>query len=373
MDQQRVRQESKAFARAMRQALEVEAQCLIGGGRECEPKVIEAHSIQRAKLKFIARNNKVLVMVSDEQKIGLSMTRSGLAPRWEDHFQYRSINNRLVKARLACGVHDNQIFASIEDGQLDPCNPDHCLLLAYRAVLLHLHKKRVAARALEILALKQPAFSLFHFLGDKMLHDRREAERIKAELDTHVLSEVRTAGSFQWQHDQIPIESEPTVAATAVMMVDGPGAAFTPRQLEEIRRLRIPRSPNVVPIIVTAYPEAGRQVAIVSFPKGRGRLARVIVPALGETNEARGAALLSKTLLEETENIMVSPSVWDSLTEDKRSRIFRQYIHTVPLPVPTSLPPDSPGLPEHIVSEIAHAHEPDFIDDCDPEEVSLFR
>ena len=366
----RVKQEAEAYVRAVTEANEAKARCLIGGGQGCGPAVIEAHSIQRAKLKVIARDNKVLLMAPDERKFGLLMTRSAFATRWEDHFQYRSINNRLVKARLACQPHDQQTFAKIEHGQLDPCNPEHCLLLAYRAVLLLLHKKRVAENVFQTMALRAPGLDLPHAA---MAHGRQEADRIKTQLDAHVLSDVNTNGSSKWQHMQISVDLEPTVASTAVILADGPRSAFTPRQLEEVNRRRIPRSPHSVPFIVTAYPEAERQVAVVSFPKGYEELARVMVPALDETNEARAAALLSKTLLEETENIILSPYVWDSFTEEKKSRVFEQYMGTIGLPVAISLPPGSSGLPERAVSEIAHAREPDFIDDCDPEEVSLFR
>ena len=237
------------------------------------------------------------------------MTRGEIGTRWEDYFRCRSTRSRFVKARLACKPHDKQTFVSIEDGQLDPSNPDHCLLLAYRAALLHLHKKRVAATLLQTLALRTPEFELFHAMRAVMLHGRQEAERIKTELDAHVFSDDGATGSFRWHHIQLPIGLEPTVASTAVIVADGPGPALPPRVLEEVRRHGIPRSPSGVPIIVTAYPEARQQVAIVSFPEGWEKLAQVVVPALGETNEARAAALLSKTLLEETENIMVSPHV----------------------------------------------------------------
>ncbi len=135
--------------------------------------------------------------------------------------------------------------------------------------------------------------------------------------------------------------------------------------------MRIPRSPYEVPIILTVYPEATKQVAVVSFPKVNEALARVIVPAIGETNAKKAAALLAKTLLEESENITVSPPVWNSFGRGKRRRIFKQFMDSISQPV--FLPADQePAISEQLLSEMTHDHVPAFIDECDPEEVNLF-
>ena len=123
---------------------------------------------------------------------------------------------------------------------------------------------------------------------------------------------------------------------------------------------------------MTVYPEPGRQIAVASFPRGSESLARIIVPAIDEPSEGRAAALLSKTLLEEAENIVVSTKAWENFGDAKRQRIREQFMATIPKPQLVPVPTVVTAIPEQLVSQIAYAHEPDFVDNCDPEEVNLF-
>ena len=140
---------STSLSEAREAAEAAEARCLIGPDSECGGKIIQAHSIQRAKLKLIANHGKVLSMSPDLRKVG-RWTATGEGPsKWEHVFDERSISNRLLKAQMACDIHDKRVFAPIEDSPIDPTNPHHCLLLAYRASLFHLYKKNMVRTMFE--------------------------------------------------------------------------------------------------------------------------------------------------------------------------------------------------------------------------------
>ena len=355
------------FLDALRRAEEAEARCLIGPPQECSPKIIEAHWLQEAKLRQIAsKDGKVLIMTPDSKK---RVRASGaMASTWKQQFEVRSIANRLMKGRMACRHHDIQTFSKIENRRVDPTNPEHCLLLAYRAALFQLHEKRVVARTFGIMAQADPSFTPWY----RHLQQGADiVERVKVQLDNQVIQGTASVATSQMDHRQIPIESEPKIAATAFMLRDGPTLTFTPRELAEVRRLRVPRSAYEVPIILTVYPEPTKQVAIVSFPKGRESLARIIVPAIGEADAKKAAALLSKTLLEESENIMVSLLVWNSFRRTKQTRIFEQFMGASSQPVFFSADQER-AISEDSLTEMTHDHVPAFIDDCDPEELNLF-
>ena len=356
------------FLDAMQQAEDAEARCLIGPPEECSPKIVGAHWLQEAKLKRIAsKDGKVLIMTVDSRKRAHSSTGAA-PPRWESFFEHRRIGNRLMKARMACAHHDTQTFSKIENRRIDPQNPEHCLLLAYRAVLLQLHGKRVAARTFETLAPLDRLYALQHLYLTEAV---REVERAKVQMDQQVFQSKASGTTSHMDHKYFSIKSEPRVAASAVIMRGGLQVAFTPRELEAVRKMGIPRSAYAEPIIVTVYPEPSEHIAIVSFPKGLESLARIVVPAIDEEKAGQAPALLSKTLLEESENIAVSPTAWKSFGKAKRRRIFQQYINTIPRPVTASMPAGATPS-ESLATEIAHSYEPEFIDNCDPEEVNLF-
>ena len=354
------------FQYARQEAEKAESRCLIGPEKECGPKIIKAHWLQQTKLKLIAKDGKVLVMTPDLRK----PVRAKLAmPRtWRQYFEIRSISNRLMTGRMACAYHDNQTFSEIENRRLDPSNLHHCLLLAYRAVLFQLHEKRVAAKTFETLA---PSHRLFAVQYRLLREAVSEVSRAKAHLDKLVFAGRAPNGAPEMEHVHVSIESGPSVAASAVIMRDGPRIAFTPRELEAVIEAGVPRSPYPVPIIITVYPEPKKHIAIVSFLKGTESLARIVVPAIDEPRRGHAAALLSKTLLEESENIIVSPTAWQSFGRAKRRRIFQQFDGTVPRPVPVAAPRGT-VMSESLATTVAHSHEPAFIDEGDPEELNLF-
>ena len=356
---------SEHFAKARRQAEDAAVGCLIGPVTECSQKIIWAHSIPKARLRLIAdKRHEVLIMTPDPNK----MLYHALKSEQDNFFERRKIRNRLMTARMACERHDNQVFSKIEDNQLDPSDPEHCALLAYRAVLFELYKKKVSRDFFSALHLLDP---IVPFYRDFMADGVRAAEDAKTQLEKDLFSWHGVGSSSAIDHQAIVIESEPQVAATTAIRRDG-SIPFTPRELGEVRRRRVPRLPNGVSIVMTVYPEAERQIAVFSFPKGTGSLARIVVPAIDESDQSLVAALLSKTLLEEAENIMVSTKAWQRFSDAKRKRISEQFMGTIPKPLLVPVPTGVTAIPEELMSEITYAEEPDFIDNCDPEEVNLF-
>ena len=299
MDQQQ-QQFVKAFTSAVARAETGEAKCLIGPPQECSDKIIEAHSIQRTKLRLISdTHGEVLIMTPDLQKLGRMTTRNWRPYLDERAFEKRSINNRLMKGRMACEYHDNKVFSEIEDRELDPHNPYHCLLLSYRAAIFHLYKKMVVARAFSTMSIVHPDF---HMMQQIAVEDMQIAQRAKDGLadELRVTSDARPSVI---EHRTILIGSPPRVAANGVI-TRGSRDALTRRELAGVRRSLMPVSTREMSIVLTVYPDPAREVAIVSFPKGRESLARIVMPALDERNRDHVGALLSKTLIEETENIM---------------------------------------------------------------------
>ena len=358
-DFMKVRDYALASARAS------EAKCLIGPSSECAGPIVRAHSVQRAKLALIAdAKGRVLLMTPDQQKLGMWVARGTRQSRHDDDFfEYRNINNRLLTSRMACARHDKEIFAEIEDDKLDPRNDRHCVLLSYRAALFHWHQKMTLHREFSVLANAYPAFEV---IRRYFASDARSAERTVSELSAEVSSTKPHPARIVHRH--LIIDSPPRIAATGVIMRGGK-YALTPPELEQASSMILPVTE--VPIVVTVYPETDHEVAVISFPAVWESLARVVIPAIEEEDQRLAAALLSKTLIESTENIMVSPLAWDGYGSRRRDAIAEHFVASIGVPIEIPAPLGA-TVSHDYASAMVSQQEPAFLDERDPQDINLF-
>ena len=112
-------------------------------------------------------------------------------------------------------------------------------------------------------------------------------------------------------------------------------------------------------------------MAVISFPTGWESLVRAVVPAIEERDAHRAAALLSKTLLESTENIVVSPDAWESYGPHRRRDIYQHFSGSVTPPIGIPLPVGE-SMTHEAATQLMSEYEPEFLDARDPEEINLF-
>lgn len=354
-----------------RMAKNAAARCLIGPPAECNKKIIRAHSVQEAKLRLIAdEHGNVYTLSPDVMK---TITRKGDEKyTMEDEFlQYRSINNSLMTGKWACAYHDNKVFSAIEKDAIDPDNEEHCLLLSHRATTVDYFAKHVMRKFFMELAWEFPND---HSSLDILIH----TGRLELVMNFHMkikqaLEDLRNGENSTIEHRHILIHNHPRIAST-LLTTRGGDIISTPREIEAINKMNVLVPPMEIPMIVTVYPEIDKSVAVLSFPKAWQGFVRVIMPAFWENDESISSALLSKTLLEETDNIMISPVAWHAFSERKKRRILSQF--SVTSPQHMLVPSDDEGtemLSEEAISSRMYERDPDFIDHSDPKELDLFE
>lgn len=352
-----------------RRAKNAEAQCLIGPSAECNEKIIGAHSVQKAKLQLIAdENNEVYTLNRDEVK---SITLMGAEEytREDEFLHCRVITNSMMTGKWACSDHDKNLFSPIENDNVDLSNEKHCLLLAYRATAVNYFAKRVRRRFSVEIALE---FPYINNSPDIVV----QTEMLELAMDSHAkakhaLADWENGENSIMDHRHFFIHSLPRIAATLVT-TRRRNAVSTQREIETINKMDILVPAMRIPIIVTVYPEKDKTIALLSFPKGWQEFVRVIVPAFWENDERVASALLSKTILEETENIMISPIAWHSFSREKQKRILDQFVVTMPQAVLIRTRNGDPNIPEEDLSDLLYGRDPDFVDNSDPEEFNLF-
>lgn len=366
MPMTRRRKAADPFPGALSRAKKAKAKCIIGRSEECTRPAIEAHSIPRARLRLIAdKHRKVLIMTPDLDKLTAMDNSSRALEHSHALFEHRSISNRLMTAPMACAVHDQDVFCAIDNDSVDLSDPDHCLLLAYRSVLFDLHKKRAFKRLAQSRTILDSGFLPGLGMATGGVY---AAEKAKSQIENELLSSTSTVTS-QVEHRHYRIDVPPRLAATALIIRGRRAHLLAPQELDKISQLGLLYAPDSIWISVTVYPDRHGHVVAITFPKGLNSMASIIVPAIRAQDGREFAALLSKTLLQEAEHVVVSPAVWSSFGDAKRSRIVQHFMGFLPRVVAVSS--DTP-LPERTLSEIAHANEPDYLVERDPEEVNLF-
>ena len=357
---------ASAYHHALESAELSEAKCLIGPHTECSALIIQAHSIQRAKLDLISdENRKIMIMTPDIRKLNQKgVTADDLASGAESGFEYRSTKNRLLTSRMACSYHDQITFAEIEGDNIDPTNHRHCTLLSLRAALFQMHKKMVFRRVFSTMALADPEFiDARDAMALQVVEAKRATELIVADLSGQPGTTM--------EHKAITVDCLPRVAATGVIMRGGELYPWTERELVEISRHGSVIPAYTIPFVITVYPDADRHVALVSFPRGWESLAKVIVPALAEENSERASASLSKTLVEHTENIALSPEAWNGYGRAKQETITQYFMETLGGPIIIEFPMGEAISPE-VVSHIVSAHEPASRYELDAADIDFF-
>lgn len=355
---------------ALLRARNAEARCLIGPRSECNGEIVEAHPVQRAKLILIADKRKKLQILSTDTLKEFDMARAKENERGKIFCQYRSISNPIITEKLACKHHDNSTFSQIEKGNIDSSNEEHCLLLAYRTVLFDYFKKCVMLSFCRELSWEFQTNRLALRISTSA-EQKRLAEKFKSQIEK-ALHLVRHGKESGIDHRTITVPGIPKIAATVVIYREG-DSINTPREVREIKREKLMRFPSEMPMILTVYPEPNGNVATLSFPKGWDSLVRIFIPAFWENDNIRMSALLSKTILDETPSIMISPVAWRSFRKEKQDRILSQFVvanHPDPVVMQTRY--GDPDIPEEILSEIMYERDPDFVDNSDPEEFNLF-
>ena len=297
------------------------AQCMVELGARCTEPTIKGHVISASRLRLIAdKRNRVMTSILDLQKRAdqehISRIRSTEEPAFK--FDSRNVGNYSFTRRMACQRHDNDLFHTIEDQEIDWYNPRSLVLISYRSLLAQIFTERY----------KKFVEDSIHFTtGIVISNPTRDRELHKAKRDLERMISNEEYGA--WEFKVLQFEVRPVIAASGVIL-----RGFT---WDEYKSLEVDivlpfdgSSMIPVPIIITVYPGSNKQSAIIAYPKWAVRIAHKIVDALNQKDVFMRASMLSRSLIEETEVIIVSSDLWDAFGADKQRAIQNYFDMSTP-------------------------------------------
>lgn len=274
----------------------------------CSRPAIRAHSVQNSDvLDLLAVDGHVIAPeVRLDANKGPSISLASIG------------RNRASTFAGLCAEHDHALFAPIDGGIIDPANSEHAFLLAYRAVLYEVHATAASAWQVQTGYMKRVELGLDSkdqiseaaILATHRIIVAFETFQYKVRFDAAHLT--RDFGILSHDLLRIPV-SRPSIAASALFSLD-----------------HVERDGEVVHVCLTVLPTSHNEtVALFSYMNADADLARA---ELGHVLGASGpeqAYELSRRLLNNCQNFVLSPSYVASWTPHKRKAITDYFIRTL--------------------------------------------
>jgi hypothetical protein len=286
---------------------EFSAKCFAPGMR-CPRPAIRAHSVQNAR---------VLDMLADDGHVIAPLVRldanSGPSIQFE-----RVGRNRATTFAGLCGEHDHQLFTVIDSGEIDTDNAEHAFLLAFRAVLYEVHATSAAAWQLQMGYLKRTELGLdpkdepseAGIMATHRMIVAYETFMYKQKFDAAYLT-----GDFSiLTHDVLTLNAtRPTIAASTLFSLD-----------------HLIRGDETVHVCLTILPlQHSKTVAVFSYLNEDAELARSeLQPVLAAPADER-AFQLSRRLLNNCQNFVLSPTYFASWPPEKVAAITNYFVKTL--------------------------------------------
>lgn len=280
-------------------------ECLVPGAHS--GKIVEGHVIQKAVQRRLTHTNDVVSIV----KRPMIALRSG-SP--SSTFFVPTSLNHAVTGYFTCEKHEAE-FRPIEQGEPDFSNPIHNTLFAYKGVLFQAWVNKAMKRMWEAMASEDPRSDLPQFFCK--WHDRMENEleyyktRIEADIGISTTIKGDGNGSRFVHHAVFEISTEsPIIAVSEWERGNRQGGRINPG--------------------ITVYPTDDKHIVAIHYlAEEKERMRRYLWP-LEEVTEVVLQRRISRYILGDYENVVISPDVWDSWAQEKQTALKDYFLETMP-------------------------------------------
>jgi hypothetical protein len=218
-----------------------------------------------------------------------------------------------------CGDHDREIFKPIDTNDINADDPQHLFLLAYRPVLRELHATIEGAAKIQGLYEKrvelgldpedQPSPAGMVALSQMLKSER--TFRYKFEYDQVYMSKSYNSICHETRLFDM---DRPTLAASTLFSTDN-----TDESEKHIQCIAL----NVLPV------SSEKTLVVISWLPRDTEWVQQKFQDLLNSEGHYGKYILSKTILNYSENFVLSPSYFDEWSNEKRDAIQRYYVDTL--------------------------------------------
>ncbi len=277
-------------------------------GMECASTAIRSHSLQNSRvLDLMVRDGHVKALTRRiDRETGPTILFADVG------------RNQATTFSGFCSEHDSEIFRSIDVNTFQSTDPEHLFLWAYRAVARALHVLLEASSKIQSTYMKRVELGLDS--GDEPTPAGVAAVGYMTRAySTHLYKSSFDEGILAKQydavlHDVIKIDhQEPTVAVCSLFSIDG--------LLRNDDWVRV--ALNVLPLSQT------ESIVAFSYLPEDAALARAALRLILTSGGSYQKYLLSKLILNNCENFVVSPGYFDKWSSEKTKAVTDYFVKTL--------------------------------------------
>lgn len=270
----------------------------------CTGAPIKAHAIQNSRaIERLAENGHVVMFTPELRGTDLSMP-------------FKRIGRNLATTFTGlCSEHDTLLFRLIDTNEIDPANPEHRFLVAYRAVLKSLHAAAASAQMVQLSF--QKGVELGHLAedGPEML---LATSQIIVAMYIAKFAQGFHQAYVEGAWDQVMYETlmvpiaAPAIAASGVCLPAEAGPA--------------PKWADRPFLAFSFFPQNSQLfVEFAWLPEADAIMRRVTEAIIAATGDHQ-LYLLSKFVLKYTETFTLKPSVYETFTKLQVEAITRYFL-----------------------------------------------
>jgi hypothetical protein len=283
--------------------------CLLESAGQCSPDIINAHVIQEALVREIAVNGHVLQFNFLKRRASNEDYRN-----WPEPVGV----NDVTTFTGFCSYHDNRVFGPIEKGSFTP-TPETLFLYAYRTLCgrLYVAKYRIElarATADALRAADQPGVvTIDRSLATNDL-DVQELLPIKARWDAHLAA--RDFSGFD--HLVLTCPKTPDILGTSFLA--------PPKNFDYSIAQDCKSTAPLQWVAISIVPRRGTGgLVLISAEKNSPVWSRFTQSLLNHPPEKRTMVLVNFMIPYFGEQIILSPSWWESIPEENREAFVNAW------------------------------------------------
>lgn len=286
--------------------------CMISG---CNNTSIRSHVLQK---------NGVISLISENQHIYTFSIKNfnSIKSPLDLPVEFRKIGiNQGLTYPLFCNNHDTELFAPIETGAYDPYEYKMQLLFAYRSCCMELSKKEIQID-IQGGILNSPVFRQ-HANESKIDHittlisgyilGQKDLEYFKNEFE----NDLKTRDSEKFTF--ITVEVDKLDVCTS--------AIFSPVNYSMIDAQQLEALDN---IFISVIPKSDKTIIICGYHKDHySKWMNDYVESWKNLDKKSLEKRISNLLIKRCETWGMSPSLYNSINEDKREKILHEFMNDV--------------------------------------------
>ena len=279
----------------------------------CSSKIIFAHSIQNNRiLKKISQNGEVLYFEETEDK---------------DNNNIKFLLSKMGRKKATtftgfCGDHDCKLFLPIESHDYYDGNEEQQFLFAYRALAKEYHAKKTALKLGDSAISQSPQHGKA-LLGNLNFQKYQQVALYQLERDKQLFNSALDQGKFDMIYTRmIKFHQEYHIAVSSAFTVK---KDLNGKDVNNFSDLET----DMKYLYLTIFPQNGKTYILLSCLRKYKRYLSPLMNQIQEKSVNERKIILSNILAIHVENITISPSKWEKISEDKRSIFQKLFQDTV--------------------------------------------